>query len=565
MADRSIVLTLLLLFFFSACGTNVKQGDRKVNFSVAVCPSIITVSPQLIDENGNQKIVIFCFPNVMRTELDRFGNTSKAIYIIAYTDGHIITANIEEEILEDASGEEIIQPRRIIDTAELRANAFLHESGEVIASAKSSGKTDLLIFNGVNREYSDITISTSLDKNSKTLSLLLLPLQILTGKIEGNPFNYETIILTSTYINTKNLSSVVFPVFDSIQLILSKTAKISEITVNIPDQIKGKNIDISLGTTIPDIVFLIPPLFPILSDINFSYLKDIFSQRNFYFQNVSDSIKLPIYLENIASGNSIFLYAMSEEKIMSANIPITSNSANLEIIPEDKNDINSNITFIPPDERQLYVEIYGDINGSFIALKKSEISQEKGKVNIKIPAKLAENAINYQVNAYQTIEEIKDGKKVNSISSFISLSPSLYITYKPEFFKPEKIFIDAEINDETINLSWGFPSFPDTPNSVRQIASSMQCLTEDGKIKRDCLSVNIDIIAEDEGSKNVFIWQIYNLDGKNNIKIPNFTSRRLAYLLSEKDINLKIKKIRLNYSLYLGISIISGQKEIIPN
>ena len=536
-------------FFLISCGQK-KEDQLQVNFSVLVCPTLQTLSAGRLQGGG---VIIQCSTRTAQITQDQA--------IIFWTDGEISLAPIENGGVNPNKKQPIISTK-----------SFITENDEILGKYESKG-AEKIVFNR-NVTTADFTISSFIPKDRGINRFIFKPLfqeALRLSGISGVELEFpKDIVLISTYLNTKNLSYIIFPIFEQTFIGFQEAVKVKEITLNFPDNISYARVYLPISN--PTLIFLVPLLPTILPALNLSELLHIIPQKEYYEINPEKGDKVPIFLSQLRE--NILIIARSEDgRVFKGNINKRLDSpVDMVILPPREGDLESKINFIFPKENTQKIfnlQIFsGSLNG-FILIWEGQASITNYSLPISIPKDLISDLDFYYLKAQY--EETKEDDKFlisEKVENYIP-SSSPYISYSLKTLRKESFVLQIREIGSKIDISWRIPSeIPVDDLSLSQGEVFPECLTAKGLalfITKKCFTPSIQIVAEDDSGNFVAIWKITGLYEKNRAILPNFISKENIYdITGEIAPELKIKKIVLNFSLFTGSKLFVYEQKLEP-
>jgi len=550
----SFILSIAIIisnisFFLISCGQK-KEDQLQVNFSVLVCPTLQILSAGRLQGGG---VIIQCSTDVAQITQDQA--------IIFWTDGEISLAPIENRRVN------IDEKRSLLST-----KSFITENEEILGKYESKG-AEKIVFNR-NVISTDFTISSFIPKDRGINRFIFKPLfqeALRSSGIAGVELEFpKDIVLISTYLNTKNLSYIIFPIFEETFLGFQEAVKVKEIALNFPDNISYAKVYLPISN--PTLIFLAPIAPTILPDLNLSELLHIIPKKEYYEINPQMGDKVPIFLSQLRE--NIPIIARSEDgRIFKGNISRKLDSpVDMAILPPREGDLESKINFIFPKEntqKSFNLQIFsGSLNG-LILIWEGQASITNYSLPISIPKDLISDLDFYYLKAqYEETKEDDNFLISEKVENYIP-SSSPYISYNLKTLRKESFVLQIREIGSKIDISWRIPAeipVDDLPLSQGEVFP--ECLTAKGLalfITKKCFTPSIQIVAEDDSGNFVAIWKITGLYEKNRAILPNFISKENIYdITGEIAPELKIKKIVLNFSLFTGSKLFVYEQKLEP-
>jgi hypothetical protein len=546
----AITITGNISFLIAGCSQQ-KENQLQVNFSVLICPTLQTLS---IGRLTDGSAIIQCSTKAAQL--------SQNYAIIFWTDGEISLAPIEK------GGINLDQKESLIST-----KSFITENDKILAEYKSQGKENI-VFNH-NVISTDFTISTFIPKKDKGINAFLFqPLFKEALKSVGiSDENLEfpkDIVLISTYLNTKNLSYVIFPVFEETFIGFQESVKVKDIILNFPDSISYAKVYLPISN--PTISFLAPIAPTILPDLNLSELLNIIPKKEYYEVNPQRGDKIPIFLSQIRE--NIPIIAKSEDgRIFKGNINQKLDSpVDMVVLPPKDGDLGSRINFVFPKEstqKNFNLELFSGKQSGLILIWEGQTSATNYSLPISIPKDLISDLDLYYLKTYY--EETKEDNNFfisEKIENYIP-SSSPYIYYNLKTLSKENFILQIRELGSKIDISWKIPDeIPIDNLPLNQGEVFPNCLTTKGLalfITKKCFTPSIQIVAEDDSGGFMAIWKINGLYEKNKATLPNFIKAENIQNITEEVMpELKIKKIILSFTLYTGAKLFTYELVLRP-
>jgi hypothetical protein len=536
-------------FFLISCGQK-KENQLQVNFSVLVCPTLQTLSAGRLQGGG---VIIQCSTDAAQITQDQA--------IIFWTDGEISLAPIENGGVNPNKKQPIISTK-----------SFITENGEILGKYESKG-VEKIVFNR-NVISTDFTISSFIQKDRGINRFIFKPLfqeAVRSAGIAGVELEFpKDIVLISTYLNTKNLSYIIFPIFEETFLGFQEAVKVKEIALNFPDNISYAKVYLPISN--PTLSFLASIAPTILPDLNLSELLHIIPQKEYYEINPQMGDKVPIFLSQIRE-NIPIIARSGDGRIFKGNINQKLDSpVDMAILPPRDGDLESKINFIFPKEntqKSFNLQIFsGTLNG-LILIWEGQASITNYSLPISILKDLISDLDFYYLKAqYEETKEDDNFLISEKVENYIP-SSSPYISYNLKTLRKESFVLQIREISSKIDISWRIPSeipVDDLPLSQGEVFP--ECLTAKGLalfITKKCFTPSIQIVAEDDSGNFVAIWKITGLYEKNRAILPNFISKENIYdITGEVAPELKIKKIVLNFSVFTGSKLFVYEQKLEP-
>ncbi len=537
--------------FFTAGCSQQKENQLQVNFSVLVCPTVQTLS---IANLTDGRTIIQCSTNIAQI--------SQNEAIIFWTDGEISLAPIEGGRINLDRKEPLIPTK-----------SFITENDKILAEYKSQGKESIVFKQ--NFTSADFTISTFIPKKGKGINAFLFqPLfkevLKLAGITDVDLESPKDIVLISTYLNTKNLSYIIFPIFEEAFIVFQEAVRVKDITLNFPDIVSYAKVYLTISN--PTISFLAPIVPTILPDLNFSEILNIIPKKDYYEINPQRGDKIPIFLSQI--GENISIIAKSEDgRIFKGNINQKLESpVDMVILPPKDGDLDSKINFAFPKEntqKNFNLQLFSVKQNGLILIWEGQASATNYSLPIYIPKDLISDLNLYYLKTYH--EETREDNNFfisEKIENYI-LSPSPYIYYNLKTLSKENFILQIRELGEKIDISWKIPEeIPIDNLSLSQSEVFPNCLTAKGLalfITKKCFTPSIQIVAEDDSGNLMSIWKINGLYEKNRAILPNFIkAENIQNITEEPTPELKIKKIILSFTLYTGTKLFTYELIVRP-
>ena len=276
-----VFLSLFPLFIISLPRCKVREEQKlSIDFSVALCTTVAMVQlSQIPEEGGGTKINLNCSP--VSSDL---GGTAALIF---FTDGRISIFPVQNGRIDFEN-----------EVPLLSIKSFATENGEKIGEYESAGR-QIITFDKLNREKVDITFSTFIDRESGILKLLA---DAISQGIGGNLEKNKNFVFLSTHLGVKNLSNVIFPVFDIINLLLIRNMKIRDMSAELfPFSLTKTKVKVKISLpALTEINDILPPLLTAFPELNYSLFDDIIAQKNFYEFEITDGkTQVPIFISQL--------------------------------------------------------------------------------------------------------------------------------------------------------------------------------------------------------------------------------------------------------------------------
>ena len=565
-----IIVTFSFFLFFPRCKVR-EENKLSIDFSVALCTTVGMVQlSQIPGEGGETKVNLNCSP--VSSDL---GGTAALVF---FTDGRISIFPIQNGRIDFEN-----------EIPLLSIKSFATENGEKIGEYESAGR-NLIMFDKLNREKADITFSTFIDRGAGILKLLS---DSISQGIGGNLEKNKNFIFLSTHLGVKNLSNVIFPVFDIINLILIRNMKIRDMSAELfPFTLTKTKTKAKIKISLPaltEINDILPPLLTVFPELNYVLFEDIIAQQNFYEFEITDGkTRVPIFISQLdetlpvivksdedneeQEGKSLTFFSeiddfinklLGEEKFL----------AKISRYSFSEKDLVSRIKFNFPEgqTQNVDVELYSlKGRGSYILASSGIVSPTTPYLDISIPQNIISESAYVKISKKEersigdsTIKEIIVYEKYK-----ISDVPK--VMYDVNFIPEELTFFDLVIPEsrtgQPISIVWKIPERIKIDDLGDIGVPFPECIEQDRRftyVNKNCFSHHIALFGEDEKSENVLVWRIFGLYEKDRVKLPNFTSPELIYDIMEKNPQIRIKKAQLFFSVFSSDTILVLRKTLV--
>ncbi len=561
-----IILAIFFSLFFSQCKVR-EENKLSIDFSVALCTTVGMVQlSQIPGEEGETKVNLNCSP--VSSDL---GGTAALVF---FTDGRISIFPIQNGRIDFEN-----------EVPLLSIKSFATENGEKIGEYESVGR-NLIMFDKLNREKADITFSTFIDREAGILKLLSDSIsQGIGGKLEKN----KNFVFLSTHLGVKNLSNVIFPVFDIINLILIRNMKIRDMSAELfPFTLTKTKTKAKIKISLPaltEINDILPPLLTVFPELNYVMFEDIIAQQNFYEFEITDGkTQIPIFISQLGETLPVLVKAEAEEgkgeeltffseidEFPNKLLGKKNFSAKISRYTFSEKDLISKIKFnFPEDQTQnVDVELYSLKGGSYILASSGIVSSTTPYLDISIPQSIISES------TYVKISKKEEKKTKNGIREIITyekykLSDVPKVVYNVNFIPEELTYFDVVIPGERtgqpISFMWKIPEKIKIDDLGDIGVPPPECVEQDRRftyVNKNCLSHHIALFGEDEKGESVLVWRIFGLYEKDRVKLPDFTSPEFIYDIMERNPEIRIKKARLFFSVFSSDTILVLRKTLI--
>jgi hypothetical protein len=313
--------------------------------------------------------------------------------------------------------------------------------------------------------------------------------------------------------------------------------------------------------------------------MNFLLFDEIKAQKNFYEMETTDGkIQVPLFLSQLGDNIPVIIKTDMGKTFFGEMQNMTNKILNSENFTEKiseyifgNRDITSKINFKFPEKysQDTKVELYLFKGFGYILVDFKTISPVSPYFDIAIPEKLLPKSSYVKISSAE--EKMVNGMKTSIEYGKYKISDVPEISYDLNFIPSDLVYFDFQKQEDGagryIILSWRIPEKINIEDvGLDENLFPPECIETDNistYVNKNCFSHHVAILGEDDAGENMLIWRIFGLYEKNEVKLPDFTSPKLLYEITGRSPEIKIKKVRLFFSIFSQNTILTIKKTFV--